>query len=68
MEFLFGDEAEGLTVDRLNRSGSELPMERDRQDLGRASFDLALELGVASPYRNDREAEGLEDPEDLPGR
>jgi hypothetical protein len=49
MEFLFGDEAEGLTVDRLNRSGSELPMERDRQDLGRASFDLALQLGVAAP-------------------
>lgn len=68
MKILFGDETEGLTVDRLNRSGSEFPMERDRQDLRRTSFDPALELGVAPPCRDDRKAEGLEDPEDLPSR
>jgi hypothetical protein len=40
MQILFGDEAEGLTVDRLDRSGSEFPMERDRQDLGRTAIHL----------------------------
>lgn len=48
MEILLGNEAEGLTVDGLNRSGGELLMQGDRQDLGRAAFELALELGVAA--------------------
>ncbi len=67
MEVLFGDESEGLTVDRLNRSGSELSMDGDRQDLGWTAFDLAPQLGVAASYRDDKKAEGLEDPQDLPG-
>jgi len=52
-EILFRNEAEGLTVDRLDRSGGKLPMEGDRQDLGPASFADALQLGVTASDRHD---------------
>ena len=68
MEILFGDEPEGLTIDGLDRSRGELPVEGDRQDLCRTPFDLALQLGVTASYRNGRKTEPPEDPKDLPGR
>jgi len=67
-EVLFLDEMEGLTVDRLDRAGGKLAMERNSQDLRRLAFDLALQLGMASAGRDDQEAERVKDPEDLPGR
>jgi len=68
MKILFGDEPGGWTVNGLDRSGGKFPMEGDRQDMCRAPFGLALQLGVAAPDRNGRKTELPEDPKDLPGR
>lgn len=67
-KLFFRDETESLTIDRLDRAGGKLAMQRDGQDLRRPARGLALQFGVAAAGRGDQEPESMENPKDLPGR
>ncbi|OGD20502.1 MAG: hypothetical protein A2Y69_01360 [Candidatus Aminicenantes bacterium RBG_13_59_9] len=66
-KILFRQKTERLTVDRLDRARGELAVEWKGEDLRRSTFHFALQLGMASPDRGDREAEKVKNAEDLPG-
>ena len=68
MEILRRNEAESLAVNCLDRSGGQLFVEGDREDLEGAAFDPALQLGVAASNRDNRKAEIPENLQDPPIR